>query len=533
MSRIAVFSLAAVMTLTMFGSSWAYWSQEKQALNEYKTGKYSAKIVETFEPPKDWLPGQTVNKDVQIENDGNVPVFVKVKINQKWIRTKDIYDSDGNVIPPAKGGSIPLVFTGADKTERFAALLKFGSDVVLLKSGSTSVPGLSLGLPVVESAKDAGNKWLLLSETPDAAGDYTFYYIGVLNGGALTPLLVDEVRMNPYIQASEISERYTFEKIPDVNSPSEPSLFLGGSGSGHVWKLNRASTENPSFSYENARYTLGVTMYTVQATEAALVEMFRAEKTAEQGVISELQSRAVKGSVVDYSRDGTVKTKRLWFDESNGTMMFTPVTNGDEWFMGHLSMLPGEAYNDTLEIENKSRKTYRLYMQAIPVEQQKLPNELLGYIRMKVYHGSELLYNGTALGSSYEGSVRNLQNLVNLGQYKPGERKDIRVELTLDKNTPMEYCDIYSRIDWKFMVEGNDTTPGGGGYTHYDIPPTPENRVETPPDTPTPVLFVSPKTGDERRLTAYTCVMTVSGAILLMCVVWLAGDKRRSNNGGI
>jgi hypothetical protein len=41
---------------------------------------YGVSIVESFVPPKNWLPGQEINKDVYAVNTGNVDAFVKEKI---------------------------------------------------------------------------------------------------------------------------------------------------------------------------------------------------------------------------------------------------------------------------------------------------------------------------------------------------------------------------------------------------------------------------------------------------------------------
>lgn len=131
--------------------------------------------------------------------------------------------------------------------------------------------------------------------------------------------------------------------------------------------------------------------------------------------------------------------------------------------MSHLKMLPGESYQDTMKIENRSDSAYTLYMQVVPMEgQETMLRELLEYISMDVYLDGELLYRGTALGKAYAGSLRDLQDVVSLGKYDPGASGTIRVELTLDKDLPMEYADLLTQIDWKFLVEEEVTPPATG-----------------------------------------------------------------------
>ena len=64
-----------------------------------------------------------------------------------------------------------------------------------------------------------------------------------------------------------------------------------------------------------------------------------------------------------YAKD----VKKLYFEEQNGKMVWNNI-RGDEgnWFMSFTNMVPGGQYEDQLNIENGSKKTYALYMQVIP-----------------------------------------------------------------------------------------------------------------------------------------------------------------------
>ena len=517
MIRVAVLVLAVILAMSMVGGTLAYFTQEIWTVNEYQLSKYSTEITERFESPESWNPGQEVNKDVTITNSGDVPVFVKVTLEQDWIRLKDVFDGEGNPVSPRQGEAFPLTFTTEDG-EEYASLIQWGSDVVLYSaeagepdpsqlsaslgdgvvfstlssptsaySASPLAAGLGSGLKRISNIQDAQGKWLLMSETPDENGILTLYYIGVLNGNSSTPLMIDAVRMNPKIQNTTIESTTVWEE------------------ENNRWVTT--TTENPTYDYQNARYTLTVNMYTVQATSAALEEMFRSSKVSEQRVISYMETFSHDP---DYSRDDSVTQKLLYINERDGKLSYTPATGTENWFMSHLNMLPGESYTDTLNIENRSNKAVKLYMQVVPRDQEEIPDVLLDYIHMKVYHGTELIYDGTAKGEKFESSINNLQDLISLGRYDGGAKKDIRVELTLDKDTPIEFAGHLSKIDWRFVIEEIDT------------PSTP-----TRPSTPSG----SPRTGDDTDNGPFILMMCAAGVLFVGCVIFLVVTKpKREKN---
>ena len=48
---------------------------------------YGVKIVESFTPPKMWVPGQEVDKDVYATNTGSIPTFVREDVSATLTRT--------------------------------------------------------------------------------------------------------------------------------------------------------------------------------------------------------------------------------------------------------------------------------------------------------------------------------------------------------------------------------------------------------------------------------------------------------------
>lgn len=179
--------------------------------------------------------------------------------------------------------------------------------------------------------------------------------------------------------------------------------------------------------------------------------------------------------------------KKLYFEEKNGKMVWNNVRGDDgNWFMSFTNMVPGGQHKDQIKIENGSQKTYALYMQVIPVKQEKKLDELLELISMKVSLGSKVIYEGTASGKDYDHG--NLQNVIYLGTYKSGQEDEIHVDLALDKNVGLEYCDLLTKNDWKFMV------------TEMKNPKKPGKRQTIHP----------PKTGDQTSVGSYIAIMACS-----------------------
>ena len=461
-----------IFFLFMVKSTLAFWTQTLRSNNEYQLGKYSTKIEEEFEAPMNWLPGQHINTEVLIANEGSVPVFVKAQVNLSWHGQDEL-----------TGEEYELTFISEPaKIREYAALISWGEEVVLLAKGRTSTESLKLGLPVVNNINEATGKWLLLDEKPDNDGNLIFYYIGTIEAAHKTPLLIDGVQMNPNIIAKITNTHTSYDK--EVQE----------------WKTH--SQINPSYSYENAKFLLAVNAQTVQAAGDAIRAVFINDRLSEQAVIEHL--RITTPSVVTH---GKVKGKSLFFEEINGNIQFTPAgSDGKNWFMSFENMVPGGQYVDTLVIENRSQKNYDLHMQVIPRDNQEaIMKELLELIQMKVYLAEELIYEGAASGSEYLDASNNLQNAVSLGKYQSNKQNQLRVELKLSENTSLEYCELLAKTDWKFMA--NEITSTG----------QPDKTISPP------------KTGDNTVRGNYIIAMAIAAMGIIVCVKLL---KRQKRTGG-
>jgi len=464
--------LIVILTLLLLVSTLAFWAQELWLGNEYQLGKYSTKIEQVFESPTQWLPGERINKDILVVNEGTVPAFVKAQINLNWFGQDDL-----------TGEPYGLTFTTKEtKEQEYAAVVSWGSDVVLLSRGTSSVDSLSLGLPVVDTITAANGKWLLLDEEVDKYGNLTFYYIGVLKANETTPLLIDSVEMNHQIEAKIMGTQTIYNK--------ETKEWL---------------TEyliNPSYSYEAGRFVLTVNALTTQATRDALRAVFKSEVVAEQAIISYLET--IVNDEVGSTR--TTLEKMLYFDEYNGEIQFTPInSDGQNWFMSFFEMLPGGEYTDVLMIENRSSNNYDLYMQVVPkMNQSEMLDELLQLIQMKIYLADKLIYEGTAKGNLYDNTTGDLQEVLPLGEYKAGTQNKLKVELMLSQETRMQYGDLLTKIDWRFMA--NEIT---------------ELKPQEKPPT-----INQPQTDDTAMLIKYISIMLLAIMGISGCIYFLKRQQK-------
>ena len=191
------------------------------------------------------------------------------------------------------------------------------------------------------------------------------------------------------------------------------------------------------------------------------------------------------------------KDKKLYFQEQNGEMVWNNKkgSNGN-WFMSFTNMVPGESYQDRLLIENGSKKTYDLYFQVVPLGQSKLKDELLEKIAMSITQDGKQIYKGNAIGES--GTI-DLQNFIFLGKYTASNESEIVVNLTLDGSIGLEYQELLTEIDWRFVVK---------------------EELDSNKDTPV-IEIKPPKTGDNGNIFLWILMMisslTALGAVNVFC----------------
>ena len=75
--RVLIVSLAMAGTLVA-GSTFAWFTSKDEVTNRLSaSANYGVTIAEDFTPPENWVPGQTIDKNVGVVNTGNVDAFVR------------------------------------------------------------------------------------------------------------------------------------------------------------------------------------------------------------------------------------------------------------------------------------------------------------------------------------------------------------------------------------------------------------------------------------------------------------------------
>lgn len=458
----------AACAIAAVGTTWAAWVSIVRTGNEYMIPQYKTSLEEKFERPEDWQPGITTEKQVWVSNnvkddtgESAVPVIAKVEIHQSWVRRENIYeiDKDGNrtAVPPLEGENLPMIFKAdEDGSYQYAAIPNFNKDNVVVLRGSLPVDVPALGLDYVDDPSEAVGKWLIVNESPSEIGNFTCYFVGVLQPGEDSPVLLESVTMNPLLEATITTKDTYYEKDDTVE---------GG------YRQITVTNRNSKYGYDGCRYTMDIKATTVQATKAAV------EKTFDDGfyekVIYYLANEVADPGVYDHSEI----SKRLTLVQrgSQDMLEYIPYRDGSgeveegNWFMSFTDMVPGGTYRDMLTVENtSSKRKVRIYMRIDPRQQEQIKDEVLEKITMRVVFDGEEIYRGKVTGAEYSFGEGNLQELIPLCYLSPGTSGVVQVEMVLDPDITCDpvtgaciYADQLAKIDWEFKIQV--TTPGGGG----------------------------------------------------------------------
>ena len=541
--KFVLFGLA-ILSAAAIGGTWAAWTSVIQTGNEYMIPQYKTSLEEKFNPPDDWQPGITTQKQVWVSNnvkdedgESGVPAVAKVEIHQSWIRRQDIIKKDeaGNdVVVKEAGEELPSTFEDDDKVLQYAAIPHFNADnVCVLSSGKAEAEGLRLGLPYVDSPAQAAGKWLLIDEEPTEIGTYTLYYIGVLAPGEDSPVFLESVTMNPLLENTLTEKHTTYQYATESNS----------------YKQITITNVNSKYGYDGCRYTMDIKATTVQATKDAVDHVF-GQGVYDKEVIKHLAENVVDDGVYDHY--DLAKTLSIVRDSTGTHLGYIPYRTEEgveegNWFMSFTDMLPGGTYLDRLNIENQTHSVrVKIFMRVKPRTQEPIKDELLERITMKVIYKEEgkedqIVYEGKVTGKQYEGI--DLRNLIPLCALKPGRSGRIEVEMHVDPTIELDpetgkciYADQLSKIDWEFMIQqdnppgGGGNTPGGGGnppgrtttITDSDVPMS----ELTIPDPEIPLAALA-RTGDDGATMRFALLAALSLMMLIaLGVVWKKEKKQ-------
>ena len=95
-----IIALGALAVVGLIAGTIAYFTSEATFDNVFTTAVYKTQSTETFTSPDNWVPGQEVPKTVITENQGTIPVAVRVSKTEVW------KNENNQIIDPAQIASI-------------------------------------------------------------------------------------------------------------------------------------------------------------------------------------------------------------------------------------------------------------------------------------------------------------------------------------------------------------------------------------------------------------------------------------------
>ena len=240
--------IVGLTAVTLIGGSLAYFNQSMSVENPFSTNKFDTELVETFTPEdgKNWKPGATVNKDIEVSNTGDYDVIVRVKFDETWTRNleEDPYVTN----------------MGMDVT-------KFGQADHDENKGSGKTDGRTDGdISVVQKTLANSANWFYNTD------DGYYYYLQNLGANKSTGTFLDAVKLmddtdmgkyvvKKYYQTADSAE---WKECPDGVAFPE----------GAVKTKSETVLNNEYAGYANSNYKLTITAQTVQASEDAVKNAF-------------------------------------------------------------------------------------------------------------------------------------------------------------------------------------------------------------------------------------------------------------------
>ena len=120
--RILVASIIVAATIVA-GSTFAWFTSKDEVTNRLSaSAKYDVSIAEDFQPPEEWVPGQTINKDVSAVNTGNVDAFVRMWLEGEMSVMNKVAVANSTTIPTDKYETTGLGFTSTNDSDKMKKL---------------------------------------------------------------------------------------------------------------------------------------------------------------------------------------------------------------------------------------------------------------------------------------------------------------------------------------------------------------------------------------------------------------------------
>ena len=200
-NKKSIIALLIVAIIGIVGLTLAYFSNSDTIENQFITKEYGSTYTEEFVSPDNWLPGDTTDKTIIVENTGEVDEAVRISFNESWT-THNNGTLNGWIHPD-----------GTKSTHTTETELSTDESVAILNLANT-------------------RDWTKV-------GDYYYYNYKLAPGETTTSFL----------------ESVTFNKDIELDDTCTESVNNG---------VRTISCNSSGDDYDNATYTLTLTIETVQ-----------------------------------------------------------------------------------------------------------------------------------------------------------------------------------------------------------------------------------------------------------------------------
>ena len=258
LKKRSVSIIAGIIALALVGGTLAYYTSTATLENKLSTKVAGGEeLVEQFTPKNDWLPGQKVTKVAGVENKGDIPLVVRVKMNETW-----------------------TVKTGASTT---ATINLNSKDDTTFKAGTGQVNATD-GLT-------ASDKSVVIKEMTNAgwvfvAADGYWYWNKILQPGVSTPSFLTSITLNGTTDMGlKTTTKYyttmaTRPATAAANITGNPAtgwaVLTGDMPAATTFTRSVSGLDVTKQGYSGANYSLFITYETFQGTPEGIA----AAKTA-------------------------------------------------------------------------------------------------------------------------------------------------------------------------------------------------------------------------------------------------------------
>ncbi|MBR5419428.1 hypothetical protein IK110_04255 [Candidatus Saccharibacteria bacterium] len=163
---IAAIGVSAVVA--GIGITFAISRSNSVVDNAMSVSKYETVATDTFTSPRNWQPGETIPKTITVTNNSNVPVSVRVKLEEEWVA------ADGATKLPVVSAASGLTMALIDYTEdsgwvKDGPFYVYGADLQPNATTTSLIAGVTLN---IDANLDASDNAESTADTAYAGAEY-------------------------------------------------------------------------------------------------------------------------------------------------------------------------------------------------------------------------------------------------------------------------------------------------------------------------------------------------------------------------